>query len=92
MIREFKLKGLNKKAKTGCYATVEYGKEDWFHADFDEAIFPIDRQYALFNYFKNGDDNIWKNNADAKVVVRFDGYSIMNAPINPIIVGLKNIQ
>jgi hypothetical protein len=92
LVAEFKLYGLNRKQKTGVYATVNLANEDWFHADFDEALFPIDRQYALFDYFKNGDDNIWKDNKNAKVVVRFDGWSTGNVPINPIIIDIKNIQ
>lgn len=79
----FRLRGLNKKGKTGVYATVEYGKEDWFHSDFDESVISIERQYALFDMFKNGDDNIWKGNH--KVMVEFDGRSSGGKPINPVI-------
>lgn len=80
----FRLRGLNKKTRTGIYATVEYGKEDWFHSDFDEKYFPIDRQYALFDMFKNSEDNLWKD-AIHNVSIKFDGYSSGGAPINPII-------
>jgi len=92
MVNEFKLSGLNRKEKTGIYATVSMENEDWFHAHFDEALFSIDRQYALFNYFKNGDDDVWKDNRNAKVVVRFNGWSTGNVPINPIVIDIKNIQ
>lgn len=83
LIGTFKLKGLNRKTKTGIYATVECGKEDWFHSDFDEAFISTERQYALFDMFKNGDDNIWKGNHS--VMVEYDKLSGSGVPINPII-------
>jgi hypothetical protein len=59
----FKLKGLNKPWKSGgfnsIYATVEYGKEDWFHCAFDEKGFTDDRLSALFDMFKNPEENLW---------------------------------
>lgn len=92
MLQEFRLSGLNRKGKTGVYATITMENEDWFHADFDEKVFPVERQYALFDYFKNGDDNIWKDNKGLKAVVQFDKWSTGNVPINPIIIDLKNLQ
>lgn len=92
MIQDFKMSGLNRKQKTGIYATVRMDNEDWFHAQFDETFFPIDRQYALFDYFKNGDDNIWKDNKNAKVTVKFDKWSTGGVPVNPIIIDVKNIH
>lgn len=76
----FKLLGLNKKRRTGIYATVEFGKEDWFHSDFDPTIFPIIEQYQLFDYMKNGDEKF----AGHTVFVSFDHYT-NGVPINPII-------
>jgi hypothetical protein len=80
----FKLKGLNRKTKTGIYATVEYGKEDWFHADVDESYMITERQYALFDMFKNSEENLWSG-ANHQVLVGFDGYYDSGAPKNPII-------
>ncbi len=79
----FKLAGLNKRSKKGVYATVEYGKEDWFHSGFDESVIPIDRQYALFDMFKNDATGMW--GGKHKVTVEFDNYSMAGAPVNPII-------
>jgi hypothetical protein len=85
--RVFKMKGLNRKTKTGVYATVEYGKEDWFHADFDEKHISIERQYALFDMFKNTEDNLWSGK-DHRVAVLADGYRDDRRPVNPLIVEL----
>lgn len=88
MVKTFGLKGLNKAWKAGgfpsIYATVEYGKEDWFHAPFDPKYFPDDRLEALFNMFKNSEESLW---ADAihNVSVKFDAYSSSMTPINPVI-------
>jgi len=88
MRQTFRLKGLNKPWKAGgfggYYATVEYGKEDWFHCGFDEKYISFERQKALFDMFKNTEENLW---ADAihNVNVKFDGYSSGGAPMNPII-------
>lgn len=92
--REFRIVGLNYKGKKGIYATLHQHNDDrdWFHSDFDEAVFAVDRQHALFNYFKNGHDNIWKENKDFKAVVIFDKLSEDGTPINPIIVAIKNLQ
>ena len=79
----FKLKGLNRKAKTGIYATVDLPKEDWFHSDFDESVISIDRQYALFDMFKNSEENLWKLNHT--VEVEYDKMSSGGVPVNPII-------
>lgn len=77
----FKLLGLNKRSSTrGAYATVECGKEDWFHADFDETIFPIHEQNSLFNHMKNASEKFEGHT----VVVEFDHYT-KGVPINPVI-------
>lgn len=59
----FKLIGLNKPWKAGgfssIYATISTGKEYWFHASFDKEEFPDERLNALFDMFKNNDDNLW---------------------------------
>lgn len=91
MVKDFKISGLNGGGKKA-YATIRMDNEDWFHANFDDERFPPDRQVALFNYFKNGDDNVWKDNKDLVAVVQFDGYSTGGMPINPIIVDIKNLQ
>lgn len=91
MTQEFKLTGLN-GGRSKTYATLTMENEDWFHSDFDNNKFPPDRQIALFNYFKNGDDNVWKDNKDLKAVVEFDGFSTGGVPINPIIVDIKNLN
>ena len=83
----FKLKGLNRRGKKGVYATVECGKEDWFHTDFDVLKFPIDRQYALFDLFDKTEDNLW-NKKNHQVEVRFDKFSTGGVPVNPLIVDL----
>jgi len=86
----FNLKGLNKPWKAGgfegIYATVEYGKEDWFHCRFDKELFSDSNLKGLFDLFKNSDNDPWKGNN--KVVVEFDGYSSGGNPVNPIIKGL----
>lgn len=83
----FKLKGLNKPWKAGgfnnVYATVEYGKEDWFHCAFDEKIFTPDRLNALFDMFKNSEDNLW-HDKNHRVLVEYEGFT-GGAPVNPII-------
>lgn len=81
--RGYKLIGLNRRSKSGIYATVQYNGEDWFHSNFDEISFPIDRQYALFDLFNNGDDNIWKGNN--RVTVQADNFKEDGGPVNPII-------
>jgi len=83
MTGTFKLKGLNRKIRTGIYATVECGKEDWFHSGFDESVISIERQHALFDMFKNGDDGIWKGNHT--VTIEYDKISSGEVPVNPII-------
>jgi hypothetical protein len=88
LTQEFKLVGLNRKTKTGTYGTVYLPNEDWFHADFDETVFPIDRQYALFDYMKHEDQRF----KGMTCIVRFEGYSTGGMPINPIIIDIKNIQ
>lgn len=84
----FVLKGLNKPWKSGgfnsIYATVEYGKEDWFHCAFDENIFPADRLSALFDLFKNSEDNLWHDKIH-KVLVEFEKLSSSGCPVNPVI-------
>lgn len=94
MQSEFRISGLNKKGSTGIYATCRQHDDDrdWFHSDFDQTLFPIERQYALFDYFKKGDDNVWKDNKDFKAVVTFDKLSSDGTPINPIIVDIKNLK
>jgi len=87
MTEIFNLIGLNKRTN-GAYATVECGKEDWFHADFSEKSVPADRQQALFDMFKNCDDNLWSNKKH-QVVVTHDGYSTGGVPKNPLIVEIK---
>lgn len=82
--RTYKLIGLNLRGKKGIYATVQYNGEDWFHSDFDEQVFPIDRQLALFNMFKNSEESLWSN-ADHMVTVKADKFFDKRAPINPII-------
>lgn len=88
MVKTFLLKGLNKGWKSGgfpsIYATVEYGKEDWFHASFDPKYFSEDRLQALFKMFNESEDNIW-HDAIHNVSVKFDAYSSSMTPINPII-------
>jgi len=83
-VRTYKLIGLNRKTKTGIYATVQYNGEDWFHSDFDPEAFPIGRQYALFDMFKNTDENLWigKNH---RVTVQADKFFETRSPVNPII-------
>ncbi len=85
MRETFKLIGLN-GGKKKAYATVEIGREDWFHADFDPIEMPPDRQVALFQYAK-GTDNFWK--IGVTVEVRFDKYSSGQMPINPVIVAIN---
>ncbi len=80
----FKLVGLNRKSKTGIYATVQYNGEDWFHCDFDEQYFPIDRQYALFNMFKDSEENLWSGKNHSVTVVA-DKFHEKRSPVNPII-------
>lgn len=82
--RHFKLIGLNRKSKTGVYATVQYNGEDWFHADFDPEVFPINRQYALFDMFKNSEENLWSEKNHG-VTVKADKFFEKRSPINPII-------
>lgn len=87
MMQEFKLIGLNRKTKSGIYGTVECGNEDWFHADIDETVLPVNEQYELFDKFKNGPDGIWKRSHN--VVVEYDHMSSGGVPVNPIIKELK---
>lgn len=68
----YKLIGLNKKTTTGVYGTIEKPVEDWFHADFDSTIFPVDRQNELFDFFKNSEENYW-HNKNHQVEVSFEG-------------------
>lgn len=86
--KTFKLKGLNKPWKAGgfesVYATVEYGKEDWFHSPFDKDIYPDHQLKALFDLFKNSEESLWKDR-EHKVVIKFDGYSSSGRPVNPVI-------
>ncbi len=82
--RRFKLIGLNRKTKTGIYATVQYNGEDWFHCDFDESVFPIDRQYALFDMFKNTEESLWSDR-NHMVTVAADKFFDTRSPVNPII-------
>lgn len=88
MKQTFRLKGLNKPWKSGgfnsIYATVEYGKEDWFHCAFDEKYFSDEKLKELFDMFKNSEDNLW-HEAIHNVSVKFDAYSSSWKPINPII-------
>jgi hypothetical protein len=74
--RAFKLIGLNKPWKANgfnsIYATVDRGNEDWFHAAFDENLFQEDRLKALFDMFKNSEENLWHNKTH-KVAIRMDG-------------------
>lgn len=85
MTETFKLLGLNKPWKAGgfngVYATVECGKEDWFHCAFDELIFPLEKQHQLFDYMKDPDQTF----KGSTVVVEFEKYSTGNVPVNPII-------
>jgi hypothetical protein len=82
--KTYKLIGLNRKSKTGIYATVQYNGEDWFHADFDPEVFPIDRQYALFDMFKNTEENLWSGKTHT-VTVQADKHFENRSPVNPII-------
>lgn len=82
--RTYKLIGLNLRGKKGIYATVQYDGEDWFHSDFDEEVFPIDRQLALFNMFKNSEENLWSK-ANHTVTVKADKFMDNGRPVNPII-------
>jgi len=82
--RTFKLIGLNRKGKTGIYATVQYNGEDWFHSDFDSNAFPVDRQYALFDMFKDTDENLWSNR-NHTVTVQADRFFETRSPVNPLI-------
>lgn len=73
--RTFKLIGLNKPWKAGgfnhIYATVEQGKEDWFHSRFDEKLFPDDRLEALFGMFNNSAENLW-HGKNHKVAIKIE--------------------
>lgn len=82
--RTYKIIGLNKKGKTGIYATVEYNGEDWFHADFDPEVFPIDRQYALFDMYKNN-DGITFSETSPVATIKADKFLDNGYPVNPII-------
>lgn len=83
--RTYKLIGLNRRGnKTGIYATVKYNGEDWFHSDFDQEAFPIDRQLALFDMFKNTEENLW-HKANHTVTVQATKFMDNSRPINPII-------
>lgn len=82
--RTYKLVGLNKRSKYGIYATVQYNGEDWFHSDFDEEAFPIDRQYALFSMFKESNENLW-GNKNHEVTIKADRFTNNDRPVNPII-------
>lgn len=90
-VKEFKLKGLNKpwiaNGFSNVYATVEYGKEDWFHSAFDEKLFAPDRLKALFNMFKDSEDNLWSQR-NHKVKVMAEKYLEDGTPINPVIIEL----
>lgn len=86
--KDFKLIGLNKRGPvTGIYATVEIGKEDWFHAEFDTGVWPLDRQLAFWEFMIEPEQKF----KGAIVVVRFDGYSTSEMPINPRIIEVKNL-
>lgn len=76
----FKLLGLNKKTTSGVYATVECGKEDSFHCDFDEELFSKQEQDMMFDYMKDLDQSF----ADCTVVVEYS-HLTNGVPINPII-------
>lgn len=81
MIALFKLLGLNKYNDRGVYATVECGKEDWFHSDIDHEALSVADQYELFDKMKNSDDTTFKGST---VLVEFDHYT-NEVPINPVI-------
>lgn len=81
MTETFKLLGLNKRPTKGAYATVECGKEDWFHCDFDEALFFLKKQNELFGYMAHPDQKF----SGSTVVVEFEKYSTGGVPVNPII-------
>lgn len=88
MREEFKLIGLNKRVN-GAYATVECGKEDWFHSDFDETKVSPEAQLSLWRMFKYSEENLWKVGPHT-VTVEFSHYT-NDVPINPIIVEVKII-
>lgn len=77
MITNFKLIGLS--AGNRCTVSVDGTDRDWFHT---KTNLTQDRFDALFNYFKNGDDNIWKTNP--RVIIEHDGFYEGGIPINPI--------
>jgi hypothetical protein len=85
MQEQFKLVGLNGGAKRA-YGTVAIHGEDWFHAQFNDALFPPDRQVALFKYAKET-DGFWK--IGITVDVEFEKYSSGKMPVKPLIVAVN---
>lgn len=63
MRQEFKLIGLNTANRVGgfnsIYATVDDGKNGWFHAPFDSRMFSDERLKEIFDQFKNSEENLW---------------------------------
>ncbi len=82
MKTEFKLTGLS--AGNRCTISVDGTDRDWFHAPTN---LPQDRFDALFNYFKKGDSNVWRDGA--QVIVEHDGFGESGKPINPVVIDVK---
>lgn len=84
----YKLIGLNKPWKAAgfnnVFATVEIGIEDWGHYGFNEKLFPADRLNALFNKFKNSEENLW-HKKNHKVVLDYSGVTPNTPTIKELI-------
>ncbi len=81
-ITEFKLIGLSTDNR--CTISVDGTYENWFHAKTNLAE---DRFKALFEYFKNGPECVWKSRNVA--VVQHNGLSESGTLINPLVIEVK---
>lgn len=75
----FKLIGLS--IGNRCTLSSDETDRDWFHAYTNLAP---DRFAALFKFFKDGPDNVWKGNHRA--IVEHDGLFESGIPKNPVVI------
>jgi hypothetical protein len=79
MRTEFPLIGLS--AGNRCTLSPDETDRDWFHAPTNLAK---DRFQALFDYFKEGPDDVWKSKPRA--IVQHDGLFESGIPKNPVVI------
>lgn len=82
MITEFRMIGLT--AGNRCTLRPDETDRDWFHAFTN---FAPDRFQALFDYFKQGPDDVWKSRHVA--VVQHEGLFDSGIPKNPVVIEVK---